>query len=81
MSTAAKDALHRRHRKANSDLHTMAAARLQQMPRGVRKIYIYSLVGAKLGVSSQTVYNYIAGKGKDGYLTEALLKEFKQLKP
>lgn len=81
MSTEQKDALHRRHRQANAALDQIATARLQQMPVGTRKVKIYSTVGAKLGVSSQTVYNYVAGKGKDGYLTEALTKAFKALKP
>jgi len=37
-------------------------------------------VGRLLEISPQTVYNYITGNIKDGYLAEAILKEFKRLK-
>jgi len=37
-------------------------------------------IGAILGVSFQTVVNYVYGKAKDGFLTEAICNEFKKLK-
>ena len=39
----------------------------------------YVSVGSKLKITSQTVYNYVQGKGKDGYMAEALIKEFEKL--
>lgn len=50
------------------------------------KIEKYSLrdstqaVAVMLDISPQTVVNYIYGRGKDGFLTEALTKAFKTLK-
>lgn len=39
----------------------------------------YVTVGGALRLTSQTVYNYVQGKGKDGFIVEALIKEFKKL--
>lgn len=39
------------------------------------------LIGQNLGISQQTVYNYIQGRIKDGYLAEAILRELKSYKP
>ena len=38
------------------------------------------IVSKNLGVSPQTVMNYLLGRGKDGYLTEAITTQFKTLK-
>lgn len=37
------------------------------------------IIGKRLGVSFQTVVNYVYGKAKDGFLIEALTEEFKNL--
>lgn len=37
-------------------------------------------VGASLGITGTTVLNYLKGNIKDGYLAEAIYKEFKILK-
>ncbi len=39
----------------------------------------YVKVGIKLGITGQTVYNYIQGKGGNGYLIESIIEEFKKL--
>ncbi len=36
-------------------------------------------IGEKFGIVSATVSTYCAGRGKDGYLKEAILEEFKKL--
>lgn len=36
-------------------------------------------IGDRLNVSHQTVINYLSGMAKDGFLTEAITKEFKTL--
>lgn len=41
---------------------------------------VYSIIGNKLGVTGQTVVNYISGNAKDGYLLDAMIEEFKELK-
>jgi len=36
-------------------------------------------IGEKFGIVSATVSSYCAGRGKDGYLKESILEEFKKL--
>lgn len=44
---------------------------------GLKKVCIQ--VAEILGVSFQTVVNYIYGRSKDGYLCEAITEQFKKL--
>lgn len=49
------------------------------------KISLYGVVRCSekiasiLSVSPQTVRNYLEGRGRDGFLVEAMIKEFKDL--
>lgn len=64
--------------------HQKAIERLQKVanPKTFKYGVVKSceVVAANLGTSSQTIMNYISGRTKDGYLTEAITKEFKNLK-
>jgi hypothetical protein len=44
--------------------------------KGIGVIDICNAIGKKLGFSGQTIYNYLQGRIKDGYLAEAICKEF-----
>ncbi len=71
----AKETLDLRHKKA--------LQRLQVVSKG--KVYKYGLVKCAnaiapiLQVSPQTIMNNISGRSKDGFLVEAIIKEFKVL--
>ena len=71
----AKEELKERHLRAVERLNKAAQPKTNE----------YGLVSAStevaklLGISPNTVINYIMGKTKDGYLTEAITKEFKDL--
>ncbi len=39
----------------------------------------YVKVGLDLGLTGQTVYNYVNGRGGDGYVIDALIEEFEKL--
>lgn len=41
---------------------------------------IFARIGSNLEITGQTVINYVNGEGKDGYLKDAILKEFKNFK-
>ncbi len=43
------------------------------------KTKIVQAVAKNLSVSSQTVYNYLRGHIKDGFLTEAMTEEFQKV--
>ncbi len=71
-----KEELEQRHQKAIENLKKVSQPKIQKyntMPCAYT-------VAANLGVSYQTVINYISGSAKDGFLTEAMAKEFKNLK-
>lgn len=40
---------------------------------------ICNKIAVNFDVTSQTVFNYATGSGKDGYLKDAILQEFKKL--
>ena len=70
-------------RKDIQDRHQMAHAALSDaaakfVKNGIKKAC--EVVAGRIGCSDVTVRNYVYGKGKDGYLTEAITKEFKKLK-
>ncbi len=71
----AKEALKERHQRSIASLLKAAEKKTSQYGL-VNSSYE---VGKKVGVSSNTVINYLMGKGKDGYLREAITWEFKQL--
>ena len=71
----AKKQLKQRHKEACAELKTAALPyidnnSLNEQARGI---------GKKLGVSYQTVVNYVYGKSKDGFLVEAMTKEFRSI--
>ena len=71
-----KDLLRKRHLDAVIKLQSVANP----------KVFLYGLmkcakaIGDKLEITDQTVINYLSGRVKDGFLTEAIAKEFKALK-
>jgi predicted transcriptional regulator len=48
------------------------------MKRGTRSLTFYS-IGKQLKMTPQSVYNYVRGKGGDGYVIDALIEEFNKL--
>lgn len=65
------------------DRHISAVSALVKASKGKTKRYglvraSYE-VGKSLGVSPNTVINYLRGKSKDGYLTDAITSEFRTL--
>ena len=38
---------------------------------------LYAIIGSKLGITGQTVYNYVQGRGSDGYIIDELIELFK----
>lgn len=71
-----KTALIERHKKSSEILRNISAKKMEKR----RSTQIAAEVGLKIGVSAQTVLNYIGGNCKDGYTTEALISEFRKLK-
>ena len=63
--------------------HKDAIKALQEaaLPKTKEKglVALSEIVGKNLKKSPQTIMNYINGRGKDGYLTEAITKEFQSL--
>jgi len=70
----AKKQLKQRHKEAVIELKKAAAPYLDKGLNDAAK-----KIGKNIGVSFQTVVNYVHGRTKDGYLTEAITKEFKSL--
>lgn len=68
--------LEQRHNKAHKDL--IKAAKPHMDKKNVKALF--NPIAKKYKISDQTIYNYIGGRCKDGFLTEALTFEFKQLK-
>lgn len=71
----AKKQLKLRHKEACLELNKVATPYIDNCTLNAEAVKI----GKRLGVSFQTVVNYVYGKSKDGYLTEAITKEFKSL--
>lgn len=67
--------LNKRHRDAIRELQEVAIPKTEK--DGLVKLS--KVVGKNLKKSPQTVMNYLRGRGKDGYLTEAITKEFLSL--
>lgn len=70
----AKKQLKQRHKEAILELKKAAAPYMDKGLNDAAK-----KIGKNVGVSFQTVVNYVYGKTKDGYLTEAITKEFQSL--
>ena len=71
----AKKQLRQRHKEACSQLKKAASPYIENSTLNSEAIKI----GKQLGVSFQTVVNYVYGKSKDGYLTEAITSEFNKI--
>lgn len=72
----AKDKLEAKHKKYDKLLKETG----DKVFEGKSAMVVCYAVGAKLGVTGQTVYNYYLGDGrKDGFLKEAILEEFQKL--
>lgn len=71
----AKKQLRQRHKEACEGLKKAAIQYIDNNTLNSEAVKI----GKRLGVSYQTVVNYVYGKSKDGYLTEAITKEFQSL--
>lgn len=71
-----KEQLEERHQKAIDNLKKVAKG----------KIYVHGLyktakiIAENLDLSTDTVINYVSGRTKDGFLTDAIAKEYKTLK-
>jgi len=71
----AETQLKERHEVAVAALKSVAFPKIKK--EGLKKQC--KAVASNLGVSYQTVINYVYGMAKDGFLTEAITKEFKKL--
>jgi len=71
----AKKQLKQRHKTACIELRKVAAPYIDDNTLNAKSL----VIGKNLGVSFQTVVNYVYGKSKDGYLTEAITKEFQSI--
>jgi len=72
----AKEKLEARHKKLDKQLDELG----KKAFKGKSAMVICYAVGAELGVTGQTVYNYYLGMGrKDGFLKEAIVELFKKL--
>ncbi len=67
-------------KRRNDAIKELKAVVEKNVPAG-KSTNAYHTVGVKFGITAQTVYNYIEGKGKDGYLIDALIEEFKNYTP
>ena len=72
----AKEQLQKRHDEAAEKLKAVCQPKIEKHGRNA----CAKLICDNLGVSFQTVVNYTYGNAKDGFLTEAITKEFKSLK-
>lgn len=73
----AKKQLRQRHKEACLELKKAASPFIEN--ETLNKVAI--AIGKNVGVSFQTVVNYVYGKSKDGYLTEAMTQQFKNTIP
>jgi hypothetical protein len=68
--------LSKRHNEADKLIKQLADEKL----KGAVCKPIYIKVGAKLGISEQTVANYVKRGGADGYLKDAIIEELRKIK-
>lgn len=73
MTTAASEELLAKHEAIRKKLMSIS------LPEG-KENSLYTGVAYCLNVSPPTIKNYLSGKIGDGYLAEAIYKEFKRLK-
>lgn len=64
-----------RHKEAIKTLKEVAAPKIKER----ELVSVSTTIGKNLDVSAQTVINYINGRGRDGYLTEAIIKELQSI--
>ena len=69
------DKLKIRHRAAVEKLKKVAAPKFDKY--GI--LVCTKVISKNLDISDTTVMNYVGGRVKDGFLTEALIAEFKSL--
>lgn len=69
------DKLNKRHKEATDRLNKTATPVIEK--QGL--VYSCSIVASKLEVSMPTVVNYVAGRGRDGFLIESMTEVFKTL--
>lgn len=67
-----------RTKKAKDDLNKIASPLLNSLGS---QSATCAYIGTQLNLSGQGVYNYVIGKGGDGFVCEAIAEEFKKLKP
>lgn len=67
--------LNTRHKEAIKTLQEVATPKTKE--KGL--VFLSEAIAKNLKRSPQTIMNYIKGRGKDGYLTEAITKEFQSL--
>lgn len=73
ITTLASEEFHFRHKQIKEKLTAI------DLPEGSGTNTCWAVAGS-LGVTGQTVKNYLEGNIKDGFLAEAIYKEFKRLK-
>lgn len=73
MTTAASEEFDLRHKQIKEKLTSI------ELPEGTGTNICWAVAGS-LKITGQTVKNYLVGNIKDGYLAEAIYKEFKRLK-
>ncbi len=70
--------------KEYNDRHSAIKIKLQELSaskiKSGKAVIVCKVVGGELGLSGQTVYNYINGKINDGYLAEVIYKALKKYK-
>jgi predicted transcriptional regulator len=71
----AKQELKKRHQLAIDELKKVALPKIEK--EGVKPVC--EKISATIGVSYQTIANYVYGMAKDGFLTEQITKEFKKI--
>lgn len=77
MKLTSKEILHKRMTTAYEELAKIAFKKTKNIGTTVT----YAMVGMHLGITGQTVRNYVKGKCKNGngYIIESLIEEFKKL--
>jgi predicted transcriptional regulator len=65
-----------KHQEVIVKLNQLSASKIEEG----KILIVCKNVGEALNKSTQTIYNYLSGRIKDGYLAEAICQELKKLK-
>ena len=65
----------KKHKEAIKALQVAAQPKVDKHGR----IHCFKIIAKNLNVAKSTISNYVDGRTKDGYLTEAITKEFEKL--